>query len=177
MDNMRKIKKRICHMVCVATMEASPADTDNGHFHGSHRLLSQLCQAPLPAAGQPAEARLAINLPKPLFRVYGLRATAAAVTCEPGARTAWQTHLMGDSGTTCRPFAMATGLGCAGFFLPLLKPMLGIASTTWTGRRACAAFCPALRRGRRSRRFQAWNDAGDSPSFMQNPTMLRPLAR
>jgi hypothetical protein len=126
MDDMRKIKKRICHTVCVATMKATPADTDNGHIPGSHRLLSQLCQAPLPAAGQPAEARLAINLPKPLFRVYGLRATAATVTFEPGARTTWQTHLMDDSKPTSSPLTAATGLGFAGFLFPLLQPMLGM---------------------------------------------------
>jgi hypothetical protein len=33
---------------------------------------------------------------------------------------------LGDGDPTCGPFPAATGLGFAGFFFPLLQPMLGM---------------------------------------------------
>ena len=35
-------------------------------------------------------------------------------------------NLLGDGDPTCGPFTAAAGLGLAGFFFPLLKPVLGM---------------------------------------------------
>jgi hypothetical protein len=60
--------------------------------------------------------------------------------------------LLGDDDATCGPLATTAGLGLAGFFFPLLKPMLRMGGQ------------PAIRQ-------QCLN-----PSLEQHPTMLCPLA-
>jgi len=60
-----------------ATVTTAAVARGRGNLVILVNILSQLCQTPPPAAGQPAETRLTVSLPKPLFRVYRLRPTAA----------------------------------------------------------------------------------------------------
>ena len=49
-------------------------------------------------------------------------------SCPKAQRAQTQNHhrLLGDGKPTCGPFPTTAGLGLAGFFFPLLQPMLGM---------------------------------------------------